>query len=253
MASKLYLQYDFHVHTRHSPCANNDMSPTAIVRMAKANGTKYLGMTDHLCSFTDPTVLTYARAECPPSNGSPEIFFGCEVDVLSVGSTCLDNVRRPSLDYIVLAASHFYNPGVARPASEDPKAVGRHFLEMFHYAATVDYADVIAHPFYVMPDTYDVNSIYTLTDNDLKPAVESAAANGVAVEISRRAVTPDHIEFMGRFYRLCKDAGVKFAIGTDSHSLSAVGRTEMLAPLIEQLGLEDEDFWLPRKNGGTEK
>jgi histidinol phosphatase-like PHP family hydrolase len=249
----LYLHCDFHVHTRYSPCASPEMLPNSIVVKAREQGVKYLGLSDHVFAFTDPSILKHARQDCPPCDGYPEVFFGCEADVLSVGRTTVTRDMIDTLDYIMVAANHFttdLQKTVDMPLSDDPVTVGRHFLEMFNYAATLDYADVIVHPFFVMPGPFDVSAIYTLTEKDLIPGIEAAAAHGVAVEISRRSTTPDHIGFLTPFYRLCKEAGVKFSVGSDSHTLDAVGRTDVLTPLIRELGLQDDDLWIPKKNGG---
>ncbi|MDO8588366.1 MAG: PHP domain-containing protein [Armatimonadota bacterium] len=250
----IYLQCDFHVHTRFSPCAQPDMLPASILRVAKERGVMRIGLTDHVFGFTNTDILKHARAECPLGDGDIEVFFGCEADVLSVGRTAVTQEMIDTLDYIMLSANHFHNDYkkmVDLPSSDQPEVVGRHFLEMFNYAAGLDYADVIAHPLYVMPGSYDVASIYTLKEKDIRAAVELAAANGTAVEISRRSITPDHLDFFKRFYRLCKDAGVKFAVGSDAHNLASVGQLHLLTPLIEDLDLKDNDFWLPKRNGGT--
>jgi histidinol phosphatase-like PHP family hydrolase len=252
----IYLHCDFHVHTRYSPCAWPEMLPKDIVDRARERGVKYLGLTDHVFGFTDPAILKCVRQDCSPRDGDPEVFFGCEADVMSVGSTTVTPEMIDTLDYIMVAANHFANDWqkmVEMPISNDPEVVGRHFLKMFNYAATLDYADVIVHPFYVMPGSFDVAAIYTLTEKDLIPGIESAAANGIAVEISRRSITPEHIDFLTPFYRLCKEAGVKFSVGSDSHRLEDVGRTDVLTPLIRELGLQDEDFWIPKKNGGKKE
>ncbi|MDO8682650.1 MAG: PHP domain-containing protein [Armatimonadota bacterium] len=251
--SDTYLQCDFHVHTRYSPCAQSDMLPGSIIEAAKEQGIKYLGLVDHIFGFTDASILKSARKDCPPDDGSIEVFFGCEADVLSVGKTTVTQEMMDALDYIMVSANHFHNDWlklVDLPESDDPQVVGKHFLKMFNYAASLEYADVIAHPFYVMPGTYDIKSIYLLTEKDIAPGIEAAAKNKVAVEISRRAITQEHVEFMLMFYRLCKEAGVKFSVGSDSHMLSTVGQMRLLVEMVEELDLRQEDFWLPRKNGG---
>jgi histidinol phosphatase-like PHP family hydrolase len=247
----IYRQCDFHVHTRFSPCAKPEMEPAVILKVARELGIKRLGFTDHVFGFTDPDILKQMRRETPEAEGDLQVFYGCEADVLSVGRTTVTEDMLANLDYIMLSANHFNNEWVqlvAPPDSEDPRIVGKHYLEMFSYAATVQYADVIAHPFYVMPGTYMVESIYTLTESDLAPSIESLATNGIAVEISRRSITPEHIGFLRPFYRMCKQAGVKFSVGSDSHQLDQVGRVDVLDSLIKELELRDEDFWLPEKN-----
>lgn len=41
------LATDLHIHSGLSPCADNDMTPNNIVRMAKLKGLKVIGITDH--------------------------------------------------------------------------------------------------------------------------------------------------------------------------------------------------------------
>jgi histidinol phosphatase-like PHP family hydrolase len=252
----VYLHRDFHVHTVYSPCAQPEMIASDIILTAKERGIRSLGFTDHVFGFTDPNILKLSRRDCPASDGDPEIFFGCEADVLCVGKTTVTQEMLDNLDYIMVAANHFNNNGaemVDPTLADDPIAIGKHFLKMFNYATSLKYADVIAHPLFVMLDTYRVDSIYTLTETDLAPGIEAAAANGIAMEISRRATTPDQVEFLSYFYRLCKHAGVKFSVGSDAHTLDAVGQIHLIAPLIESLGLKDDDFWQPRKNLAGDK
>ncbi len=46
---------DFHIHSCLSPCAALEMSPTAIVRQAKAVGLDAIALSDHNCAFNLPT------------------------------------------------------------------------------------------------------------------------------------------------------------------------------------------------------
>jgi len=41
------VYYDLHIHTALSPCANDDMTPNDIVRMALLNGLDMIAITDH--------------------------------------------------------------------------------------------------------------------------------------------------------------------------------------------------------------
>lgn len=41
--------YDLHIHSALSPCADDDMRPTNIVRMALLNGLELISVTDHNC------------------------------------------------------------------------------------------------------------------------------------------------------------------------------------------------------------
>ncbi|MCF7818369.1 MAG: PHP domain-containing protein [Kiritimatiellales bacterium] len=45
---------DFHIHSCLSPCASLEMSPTAIVRQARAAGLDAIALSDHNCTFNLP-------------------------------------------------------------------------------------------------------------------------------------------------------------------------------------------------------
>jgi histidinol phosphatase-like PHP family hydrolase len=66
------------------------------------------------------------------------------------------------------------------------------------------------------------------------------------MEISRRVFWPGQLDFCAPFYRQCKEAGLKFTIGSDAHRLDDVGNILVLQPLIDTLGLAETDFWSPR-------
>lgn len=242
----LFARSDIHVHTRLSPCGQDEMTPGAIIRAAAEQGIEYLGISDHIHPFTDHSILDSVREECRAAPDSIRVFVGCEADIMAVGETVLDTALAAKADFVMVAANHFQDPSVSRPAAGGMRAVARHFLDMFTYAASLELADVIAHPFFVMPDTYDPLAPAAITEDELRPAVELAAKNHIAVEISRRALTPEQKPFLINFYRVCKQAGLMFAIGSDAHRLADVGRTYLVEQLIVELGLKDEDIWLPR-------
>ena len=75
-----------------------------------------------------------------------------------------------------------------------------------------------------------------------------AKKNDIAMEISPRALARDQMYFRLKFYSLCKEAGLKFSFGSDAHSLDNVGQTWVVGELVKELGITDEDIWLPAIN-----
>jgi len=217
-----------------------------IVEAAAGRGIRYLGITDHIHPFTAPDILRRTRVELDSVEKPIEVFLGCEVDVVEVGKHLLTDDLRRTADFVAIAANHFHTGWVAQPEDLSPRGVGWHFLEMFRYACSLEFADVIVHPMVVFPGTFDPTCLDVLTDDELSGAIDVAKANSVAMEISPRALARDQMFFRMRFYSLCKEAGLRFSIGTDSHRLASVGRTDVLAPIISELKLEDDDIWIPR-------
>ena len=244
------LDFDLHIHTFHSPCGKLEMLLPDIIHTAVQRGITQLGITDHFYPSTDPDIFDDIRSAaadaCSKMENPPEIFFGCEAEVMSPGSTTATPELAAQLDFVMAAATHFQNKGITDlPADRSDRSIADHFLKMFEYAVSLPWVDTIAHPFFVVPGICPVEVLYLLQDSDLLPAIELAKENNIAMEISRRVFFPGQLEFSVRFYELCKKVGLKFSIGSDAHALVDVGNMQILRPVINTLGLTEKDFWLP--------
>jgi len=246
------LDFDLHVHTFHSPCGESEMLPAEIVRTAAERGITRLGMTDHFYPFTDPAIFDEIRSAVKDArsvaDGSLEVLFGCEAEIMAPGRTAGSPRLAERLDFVMAGATHFQNAGITdlpRDAKDD-RAIAEHYLKMFEYAVSLPWMDVVAHPFFVMPGVCPVEALDTLSDGELLSGLEMAKENKVAMEISRRVFWPGQIGFSMRFYRLCKKVGLKFTVGSDAHRLEDVGDVHILEPVFTELGLTEKDFWLPR-------
>ncbi len=250
MSSPLFNQCDFHVHTRYSACARAEMRLKEIVEVCEQIGIKYLGITDHVDLGTDKQILQYVKEEIRAIHTSVQVYLGCEVEIVEIGKHALGSDGSSTrseygLDFVAAAANHFHSSEVAQPKDRSLRGIARHFLEMFSYASTLEFVDVIAHPLVVYPHTFDPACLTFLEDSELMEAISLAKENHIAMEISPRVLMSYQIDFSIRFYRLCKKAGLKFSIGSDAHSLSNVGNARILEPVIRSLDLEEEDIWLP--------
>ncbi|MGQ9454396.1 MAG: PHP domain-containing protein [Armatimonadota bacterium] len=248
MTCSLCYQIDLHVHTQYSVCARPEMQLQQIVDTAARRGIRFLGVTDHVDAYVGEEVLGKIRGELGRLDAQVpgmSIFVGCEADILDIGKHVVTEDMKKSLDYVMVSANHFHDPAVAQPKGDLPRDVGRHFLEMFRYACSLDFVDVVAHPLVVFPGTFAPECLFTLGNDDILEALCLARDNGIAMEISPRGLEPDQLDFRVRFLSLCKEAGLKFSIGSDAHSLARVGQVWQLALLLDKVGITDEDIWLP--------
>jgi histidinol phosphatase-like PHP family hydrolase len=78
----------------------------------------------------------------------------------------------------------------------------------------------------------------------MKAIVDGLAANGIAMEINNRYRIPS-----AAFVRLAKQAGVKFACGTNNTGAADLGRNEYCIEMIRECGLQPEHFWMPPGDG----
>ena len=247
----LYTKLDFHIHTYHSACAKRDLTPDKIIRRAQEKGYQTIGFSDHLHEWSDPKIISQLRDECESiDSGDLTIFIGAEADVISTTKISIDEELAKTLDFVSLAASHIHlKDYIQQPASLEPSAVADHYLAMFMTAVQTKFVDLIPHPFYTGGSHYgDMNIVMPLIKNDaLINALEIAKDNGIAMEMSKKIFAPEYGKALWPFYRLCKEVGVKFAMGSDSHTLNEIGDTHCLAPLVKELKLTDDDYWYPKK------
>lgn len=247
------LDTDLHTHTHHSPCAKEEMLPGDMVREAAKRGLARLAITDHFYTFTDRSIFDDIRAGVAEARrdlpNAPEVFFGCETEIMEPGRTAGSQKLAASLDFVMVAATHLQNKGITElPPGLDDRETAFYYLKMFEYAVSLPWADVLAHPFFVVPSIGSAELLNHLKDSDLLPGIEQAKENKVAMEISRRALWPGQTPFSMKFYKLCKRVGVKFTIGSDAHILEDIGNIRILRPLLNELRLTEADLWLPTSN-----
>jgi hypothetical protein len=88
----------------------------------------------------------------------------------------------------------------------------------------------------------DYNKLWTPAR--VKRIVDGLVANGVAMEINNRYRIPSAASV-----RLAKQAGVRFACGTNNTGAADLGRNEYCAEMIRLCDLRPEDFWSPPADG----
>jgi hypothetical protein len=78
----------------------------------------------------------------------------------------------------------------------------------------------------------------------MQAIVDGLAANSIAMEINNRYRLPS-----AAFIKLAKQAGVKFACGTNNTGAADLGRNEYCIEMIRECGLQPGHFWMPPPDG----
>lgn len=241
---------DFHVHTIHSNCGKALMTPTAAARSYQSRGYFAIGFTDHYDPILSPEKMRQTKEELEEQDLDIEIFFGSEVCVYpGWPRRDLRRFRERDLDFCIMSPSHRPSGDEVSSFSRLPIEVqARRVLDSFIEAVRGDFADAIAHPFSYgesqIPRLEEVLS--AIDESGLAWALELARDNEVAMEFSPRVLgVPD--SFQSKFVAMCKEAGVKFSMGGDAHSLESIGNDRRLIPMIERFGIDDGDIWMPRR------
>ena len=194
------LRGDLHTHTNLS---DGVASLAEMITAAQAKGYEYYAVTDHapnlvMQRMTDEKILAQ-RAQVHALTSSMRLLHGTELNIAPDGSVDWDEDFLAGFDICVASAhSHF---------DMDASAMTRRFI----IACENPRVNVIGHPltrkFGRRPPV----------DVDLAELFRACARTGTALEIN---ASPERLDLPGEHIRAAKDAGVKFAIDTDAHSVT---------------------------------
>ena len=81
------MRFDLHIHSCLSPCANLEMSPSEIVRRAKAAGMDGMALTDHQSARNAPAIAECARRQGISCLYGLEVCTAEEVHALAIFDT----------------------------------------------------------------------------------------------------------------------------------------------------------------------
>jgi DNA polymerase (family 10) len=197
------LRGDLHTHT---DLTDGVASLEEMIRSAEKRGYAYYAITDHapnlvMQRMTDEKMLAQ-RAELNAFNSAMELLHGTELNIAPDGSVDWDADFLAAFDIRVASVhSHF---------DQDRKTMTRRFV----VACENPYVNIIGHPltrkFGRRPPV----------DVDFVELFRTCARTGTALEIN---ASPERLDLPSDHIRAARDAGVKFSIDTDAHSVPHLG------------------------------
>ena len=256
----MIFQSDMHIHTTISNCCKDkEQTPENVVQLLAEKGYKRIGFIDHLWDSKDVQINSYISHNAEKilkfhefihsRAWEIEVLVGCEADMKAPESFGITHELKEQLDYVTIATDHFHQKFVQQPSEQTPRALARHMLEFFISAVESKLPDILVHPFfpYGYIDIYD-QAIDCISDAEFIDAFSLAAQNNVGIELN--------FCFLGlksgssnfsrstpiRFLSLAKQAGCKFTLGSDSHSLEAFKVLPKLQELAKELGITDQNI-----------
>ena len=227
------IKSDMHMHTNDSDGRN---SLEEMLERAKKNGLEYLAMTNHSAGLKiahglDPERFSELNARIDDESkklGMPALK-GVELEILKDGSLDLTGNTLDQMDY-VLAALHQY---ISKDRKENTSRIVR--------AIQSGRVNAIAHPTGRLIGTREPYNI------DLDTVIEKCLENNVFIEING---FPERSDLPADIVRRIQNAGVRFALGSDAHSVAdlrfirfaaAIARRGWLTPdkVVNTLSLND--------------
>ncbi len=250
------IQHDLHMHTSISPCGKENATPAAYVEIAKKNGLKTIGITNHLWDtaispaindFYEGQDGAHLLSESLPCEKGIRILRGCEAEMDKNGVIGLSPALAEKLDYVLVSHSHSQHDAVIPDSvRRDVKKLADVLCQRFSMLVEnplSKYITAIAHPFYPYgnPDNFD-EVLFRISDDRLEDLFADAVYHNIALEINASAfasypVESMHRSEMFRVYETAKDCGCKFTFGSDCHDIALYDdrllRLSTLADLLE--------------------
>lgn len=234
---KYIVDNDLHIHSQISICSNDpEQNNERIMLYAKENGLKTICLTNH---FWDETVdgasegykkkhYSVINAAKPlPQEDGIRFLFGCETDLSKELILGISKERCDLFDFIAIPTTHFHIKGFT--LSEDELSSAKNKANAWvRRLETVLEKDLPFHKIGIAHLTCSliapVRSEYLevlslISDEDMKRLFSKAAQVGVGIEINARDMrfTDEEADIVLRPYRIAKECGCKFYLGSDAH------------------------------------
>lgn len=236
---------DRHIHTQFAYCSQN-MDVDRAIGLADDFGLAEIGFSEHSGHFYftrdrywggdwGPTGLAIARPADDRMDqyralraraGSETVHFGLEVDIDFAGNLLMKPDDRDHIDHLI--GSVHRTPSSALPVPE-LETLADEFMGLTSKLIASD-IDILTHPF----------RIFHLAKRTAPQALYHTVAallreHGVAAELNFHINQPPP-----DFFRICLDAGVKLAFGSDAHNLYEIGDFALHLQLLKDIGFDGD-------------
>jgi histidinol phosphatase-like PHP family hydrolase len=238
------FDYDLHTHTAFS----DGRSPVKdMVNAAAANGVKGFVLADHVFSNEGAEKLLASYGECDRSASPVPYLFGCETAVFDEsGVPCARPELLQKFELVLMDCNGILFQKLDK--TQSPEKLRDILCEVMIRACDQPEVAIMAHPFNF--GLNPLNLSLELFDNaHVEKIAEAYQAKGKIFEIMNQmyfwhgnVAFPDfHREYM-RILNIFKEAGVRFSIGSDTHSCCGMGCFRWSERAATELGVADQLF-----------
>jgi len=269
---KFQLDHDYHIHSCLSSCSSDPAQNTArILSYGEQNGYRALCLTDHYwdervsgaSGWYAPQNTAHIMESLPlPQGEKTRFFFGCETDMDKYFRIGISPETMEKLDFIIIPTTHLHMTGFTIDEKDD--AVERR-AEL--YAQRLDRLMDMDLPFEKVGVAHltcglmaknrpeddprvkrHLQVLNCISDAELTELYTKMAKKGVGFELnfSLSNYETDEYEQVLRPYRIAKNVGCKFYIGSDAHHNPELdGAFDRFSAIIDALDLQESDKFTP--------
>jgi histidinol phosphatase-like PHP family hydrolase len=220
--SKL-IRTDFHIHSFLSDCAAPTATLEAVVAAGREAELEAIGISDHVFFGRHRGRPAIARRALPREVDGMSVCVGCEADMQAPDRVAIDAEFAAGLDYVMVSASHLYDPGVEQEFIDEPRSMVAYMLDLMRGAINLGYVDIIVHPLHVPACRYSFADFAKAADEaNLRSVARMAAEAGVAMECNPRFLRAAPEEAKRLFSAFLEEDCI-LSINSDAHRPSSIG------------------------------
>ena len=252
------LTDDYHIRTTLSLRTDKDADIHKIIQLQKDRGMTSIGFADYDSFFDSKSknigMVRKAIVECEPAIS---VNLGVESHMLEYGVASIDIQTASHFDYVLIAPNPYHLRGAALPINQHvPRRLAVHEMHMFEAAIACPITDVVVRPFVFPPNSFGLSQeklsafsqevMYNLDQKRLMQQLDLASERGLGIEISPKFILYDQ-RHMLEFYQLCVKRNVKLMIGSDAPITTQLKELALLAPILQELGVSENQLWRPEE------
>ncbi len=258
------IDHDYHIHSGLSLCSNDPaQTPARMLQYAEEYGLTSLCLADHFWDEAIPgalgvfyqkqTVGHIMQALPLPQSDRVRFYFGGECDVDRFGHVTVTRETCDKMDFVVVPTTHLHLGGQAFPHGETRTPAERAMLWVERFDVLLNSGLPlrkmgVAHlTCGLLDNTSRENYLKTLSlipFGEMYRQFTRAAAAGLGIEInaSDMRYSAEEADTVLRPYRIAKECGCKFYLGSDAHHPNELDEAVLLFRKgIDALGLQESD------------
>lgn len=262
---KYIVDNDLHIHSKKSLCSNDpEQNNEAILRYAKENRLHTICLTDHFWDkdvegasewYSKQDYNHISSAKPLPQDDDVKFLFGCETELNRFLTLGISKEKYDLFDFIIIPTTHFHMRGYTIFEEDALNAESRAKVWVNHLGAVLDmdlpfHKVGIAHLScsLIAPTREEYLEVLRLIPEDeMKKLFSKAAKLGVGIELNALDMSfADHeAETVLRIYRIAKEMGCKFYLGSDAHHVKDFANTKQIFErAVDLLELSEDDKFI---------
>ena len=231
------FDHDLHIHSYISSCSKDpEQTNENILKYAKKQNLKTICLANHFWDeniegasnwYSKQDFAHISAAKPLPEDDSVRFLFGCETEINKDLTLALSPERYDEFDFIIIPTTHFHMQiALYDEQRKSAEALAQAWIDKLDAVLNMDlpfYKVGIAHLacHLIANDKISRKKILnTIPETELIRLFTKAASLNVGIELNGTDMTlsEEDADSVLRIFRIAKDCGCKFYIGSDAHS-----------------------------------